>query len=185
VAINLPSELRRAAEAVTQSTIDRLRALGVRVEWLADYPTYPFGVLRAEAVGDGLFQASNDGSPHLILPVLEDGELVDLIAFRAADPGGWLLRSGEGWCLGLADGLSSLVWRDAVNLHATPLDWLRAEGDGLCILDWSAALDIRQLDVLPHIICADQTTADNLRRAMTRPVRLPRISVMGALANAA
>lgn len=183
--IDLSSELFAAAGRVKQPALDRLKALGVGISALADCPVCPFGVTNAEALGDGLYQPCDGGPPHLILPVLEDGALVDLCAFRADDPGGWLLRTGNGWCLGLNEPVGLLTWRDSVSLFGTPLDWLRADMKGLCILDWSATEAIRTLDVLPHIICDTDATAANLHRALTRPVRLPRISTMKGIALAA
>lgn len=182
---DLPSEMRAAAQAVTGATIDRLRSLGVRPEAFADFPTYPFGVARAEPIGGGLYQPSEAGLPSLVLPVLDEGELVDLVAFRATDPGGWMQRRGVGWCLGIESGVGWHCWRDTIQLHATPLDWLRADGEGLCITDWAATYDIRTLDVLPHIVTTSQAIADTLQRAMTLPRRLPTISVEGALRNVA
>jgi hypothetical protein len=178
-------ELRSAAGRVRQPHLDRLKALGVPMRALAHCPTYGFGVVNAEDVGQGLYQPCDHGDTHLVLPVLFEGCLVDLVAFRAADPGGWLLRTGHGWCLGLNEPVGLLTWRDSISLRATPIDWMRADQDGLCILDWSAVEQIHGLDVLPHIACDDHATADNLRRALTRPVRLPTISVMGGTSLAA
>jgi hypothetical protein len=177
-------EMLSAARSANQQAIDRLRSLGVRPEALAYVQPLPFGVVRAEPAGGGLYQPCDLGPPHLVMPVTIDGELVDLLAFRAADPGGWMLRTGQGWCLGLERGVGCLMDDGPVLLHRTPLDWMRADLSGICVTDWDAVDDIRSLDVLPHLVTDCHATADNLRRAMARPVRTPAISVRGALAHA-
>lgn len=191
----LLQELAAAALAVRQPHLDRLRSLGVSIGWLADAPTYPFGVAHCEAIGGGLYQPS-EGAVHVVIPVIEEGTLVDLCAFRSSAPGDWLLRTGLGWALGLEHGLNRHMWHQPADLsanpprhqvgrppilYADPLDWLRGQGEGVCVLDWDATAEIRRLDVLPHIVCSTPGVATLLRQALTRPPRLPRIEVMEAL----
>lgn len=186
-------ELAQAALNVRQPHLDRIRGLGVSISWLADCSTYPFGVARCEPIGGGLYQPS-EGKLHVVIPVIEDGVLIDLCAFRSTAPGEWLLRTGNGWALGLEQGLSEWMWHAPADpqakppryqvgqpptLFADPLDWLRGQGDGLCILDWGSP-EIRSLDVLHHVICSTPAVAALLRRALTRPARLPQITVMEA-----
>lgn len=192
--IDLLSELRHAADGVRQPHLDRLKALGVSLGWLADCDVYPFGISRCEPAGEGLYQMG-DGALHLIIPVLEDGVLVDLCAVRSDDPSNWLLRTGNGWALGVEKGIGPYVWyapasvdgagnvRHQVgkptHIFSDPLDWLQGRGEGICILDWSAA-EVRYLDVLSEVVCSDHGTAVLLERALTRPTRLPKISIMEA-----
>lgn len=182
---DLRLELRSAAFAVRQPHIDRLKALGVPLAALADYPVHPFGVARVEPVGTGIYQPGEHGAPHYVLPVLLDGELADLVAFQPSDPGNWLLRTGAGWCLGLNEPVGLLTWRDSINLWSTPLDWLRAGSGDLCVLDWDASEAIRTLDVLPHLVCDNRATAERLRRALMPPIHMPKISIREGLARAA
>lgn len=176
----LIAELRHAAEDVRQPHLDRLRGLGVSIGWMADAETYPFGVAHCEPSGPGLYQPNPGAAPlHMILPVIEDAALVDLIAFRSSDPGNWMLRTGIGWALGLARGVGHWMWSERVHLFDTPLDWLRGRGDGICVLDWDAP-EVRDLDVLPEVVCSSPAVAKAFERALTRPVHCPKISIMEA-----
>lgn len=179
--MSLSAEMDRAGRDVRQVHLDRLRSLGVSGATIADMGlTYwPFGVVKAETIGGGLYQPGN-GITHIVLPVLEGGDLIDLCAFRTTAPESWLLRRGNGWCLGYDYGVGSV---DPVQLHATPLGWLRAGGDGLCVLDWGAR-SVSYLDTIERVICADNETAQLLTNALRRPVRLPEIEVRG-IAHAA
>jgi hypothetical protein len=75
-------------------------------------------------------------------------------------------------------------WEDEVRLWASPLDWLRADCDGLCILDWSAP-EVLELARLPSIRCQDKLLAERLREALSRPYRLPIITFGQELRDAA
>lgn len=197
---NLASEMNAAGLSVRQVHLDRLRALGVSNATIATMGErgWPFGVTNAEPVGGGYYQPG-EGAPHIILPVVEDGVLVDLVAFRSTAPNDWLLRVGNGSCLGLEEGLSRWTWYapadpDAkppkyqvgqpTHLFSTPLDWLAGGGEGLCVLDWEAP-DLRQLDVLPAITVSDRETGALLTQALRRPERIPRIDVIERWANVA
>lgn len=175
---DLAAELETAGRAVSIRHFHALEGLGVPRGPLCDAWRYGvgFGVQRVEDAGDGLYYLSGDGESHLILPVYENEELVDLCAFRSAEPGGWLLRTGLGWALGVACGLEPHSWGDPVPLAVTPLDWLRHGGCGLCVLDWSAP-EIRYLVGVPHLVCETAAHADRLRAALARPVTFPKISI--------
>jgi hypothetical protein len=64
-------------------------------------------------------------------------EIWDLCAFNLASPGRWWLRSGLGDLLGEDHVAACAESGAAVRLVATPLDWLCARGDAVCVLDWS------------------------------------------------
>ena len=199
--MNLHHELEVATTAVRQRHLDQLRALGVPMSFLADVGQEhaPFGMAKAEPVGAGLYQPG-EGTPHLILPVVEDGVLVDLCAVRTSDPSNWMLRTGNGWSLGLEQGLNRWTWYAPASVDSAgkvrhqvgkpahvfskPIDWLQGGGEGLCVLDWSAA-EVRYLDVLPEVTCSDSETALLLEQALRRPVRLPNIKVMEVAQHAA
>lgn len=174
---DIERELQDAAHAVTQAHLRRMVALGVGWPTIGELGRdhYGFGVASVCDAGDGLFHPG-DGELRLILPVYEDGELLDLCAFRSDDPLDWLLRTGCGWALGLEWGLCRHTWGDPVPLAVSPLDWLRGGAEGLCILDWDAP-ELRYLTELPHIICSTDALADQLKAALAKPVRFPEISV--------
>jgi hypothetical protein len=190
--IDLEAEMSAAGRAVRQPHLDRLRALGVSNATMAaaGEAHWPFGVAHAEPAGDGLFQPGV-GALHVLLPVLEDGALVDVVAFRPASPHDWLLRTGNAFALGLQRGLGWWTWHspadpDAVpprhqvgrpvHLYSHPLDWLRGGCDGLAILDWDSP-DIIQLNVLEQVTVSEPHIARLLTAALTRPARVPHIEL--------
>jgi len=154
-------------------------------------PLPGFGVALCEPMGNGLYQPG-EGHLHVIIPVVDRGVLIDLCAFRSASPGNWLLRSGLGWALGVDRGLDPWLWYRPADpaakppmhqvgeptfIFSDPLDWLRGQGAGICVLDWESP-DVRQLDVLAEVTCSTGTVAGLLTRALTRRVHIPKISIM-------
>jgi hypothetical protein len=186
VIAHISHELRDLSLAATPLLLHRLKALGVPWSTIAQMGArhYFGGSSRVIDIDDGLYAPSDEGAPHLVLPVFEDGELVDLVAFTAQQPLAWLLRLGTGWSLGLIDGLERHSWQEEVRLWASPLDWLRADCDGLCVLDWTAP-EVLELARLPSIRCQDKTLAERLREALSRPYRLPTITYGQELRDAA
>lgn len=179
--VDLEAELAKAAQAVSPIHLRHLVALGVGWPTIAEIGRhhYGLGLVQAQCGDPGLF-SPGEGPVHLQLPVFEDGELVDLVAFRSGQPSQWLLRTGAGWALGLEGGLQRHTWGDdPVPLAASPLEWLQAECRGVCILDW-AAPEVHYLTAIPHLSCRTGELAAMLRAALTRPVRFPMISVMEA-----
>lgn len=76
---------------------------------------------------------------RLILTVRDAaGEVVDLVALASHDENQWALRTGLADLLGddqLLDAV--LAERRELRLHPTPLAWLRAGCEGICVLDWT------------------------------------------------
>lgn len=178
--VDLYSEMKTAAFAVRQAHLDRLRALGVTKGTIADAGAefFPFGVTEAEPSRGGTYQPGQ-GLAHIVLPVLERGELVDLCAFRSTAPDEWSLRVGNGWALGLNNCVASHSWEPSVHLSSNPLEWLRRDRAGICILDWRSP-ELMQLDALDFVTVSDPATARLLAEALSRPVRLPNIQIMEA-----
>lgn len=174
--MSLEREMELAGRAVRGIHLDRARSLGVSNEALATLGLrhWPFGIVKAEPDSKGFYQPG-EGITHMVLPVLEGAALVDLVAFRSSQPDKWFLRRGDGWCLGLVEGLLTI---GGTHLHSTPLDWMRDGGRGLCVLDWSSA-ELWQLGSLEEVTCSDYVTARLLRNALARPVRIPNIQIMG------
>lgn len=183
---DISRELRELSLAATPPLLHRLEALGVPWATIANMGNrhYFGGSARAIDVEDGLYAPSEEGAPHLILPVFENLELVDLVAFTSDQPMAWLLRLGTGWSLGLIDGLERHTWDDEVRLWASPLDWLCADRDGLCILDWSAP-EVLELSRMGRIRCQDRFLSERLKQALSRPYRLPEITFGEHLRHAA
>ncbi|MGE4324254.1 MAG: hypothetical protein AB7E60_14660 [Sphingobium sp.] len=173
MSVDLNGEMLTAAGRVRQPHIDRLLALGVPGVVIATLGGHqiPFGVGTVERMERGLYQPG-DGPLHVLSPVCEAGEIIDIIAWRSDAPGNWAWRTGLGWALG-TDMLLPRWDDDPVQLHATPLDWLRAGGTGMCILDWEAP-ELGDLHAL-EAIEADEWTAQRLTRALSKPRRIPTI----------
>lgn len=174
---DLKQELIHAGKASTLLHFKHLIGLGVPRDTIAALrlDTWGWGVVKAMDVGDGLY-CPGDGPLHVVLPVWDDGDLVDLVAFRSGNPADWKLRTGLGLALGLEHGWERHHWQDEVQLSLTPLDWLRNGCDGLCIVDWDAP-DITMLSSLPGIACPSRAVATRLRQVLTRPQPLPPIFV--------
>lgn len=174
--VDLRAELAAAAKRLRAVHLRMLERLGAPRGPLCDMlrDGWSLGISPASKDSEGLYQPS-DGPPHLIVPVWEDGALIDLCAFRS-DATDWpLLRTGNGWALGLERGIEAHAWGPAA-LVTTPLDWLCRGGRALCVLDWAAA-EVGYLRDVPHLVCQSQELAAVLLGALTRPPRLPKISV--------
>ncbi len=178
-----------ACARLRQADLDHLRAAEVSVLALAgDLEGGGFCVMRDRIVphvSAHRFEFSRhdatagEGVPALIVLALDsNGDPTDLVAFRngpAPFIGSWLGRIGM---LG-EDGL----WRarDALTVHATPLDWLRAERRGVCVVDpvW-AAPKLRDAGTMEV-----GSQAERRRLADMLTVRLPDIRVRPTIRSAA
>ena len=158
------------------STVDRETLLaGNMLSWPGAQRLLSGGVPRAllgELNGQGLIgqarvELSRDGSRFevggadagLLLGVTDEaGELVDLVACASHDENQWALLTGYGTMLGagrlqaVADAmdeaqLAERPFHARLRVFATPWDWLRGGGKGICVLDWGrgALADLRIL----------------------------------------
>ena len=175
----LQAELFAAAARVTQGHLDRLRGLGVAPATLAALGriNVAFGVVNLTVDSGGTYQPG-EGSAHIVQPVMEDGELIDLVAWHTMRPERWWLRNGIGFALN-PDNLGSLDrWGEGPPVvHSSPLNWLRAGGEGSVILDWSDSVALGHLRAHEAISCASSALAGTLNRAMMATVRLPVVTV--------
>lgn len=175
--MDLSSEMFAASRAVEKPHMDRLGALGLLTPSLARLCGWlpALGIVDAMPGKSGLYEPGA-GPCHVVTPVVSNGDIADLCAWRPLDPARWWMRTGSGWALG-ADSLDAHGgWSSTLDLFATPAEWLAAGGDGVCILDWSAP-ELRQLAEWPSIICSNAALARALRDALSRPVGLPSITV--------
>jgi len=189
--LDLDAELADALAHVRPQHVERLAALGV-----ARFIARPLLVGVARVLFDGVYyQPHESGSPAVIVAVRGDrddgseiehaapidaarrGEgLVDLIAFAPNAPDRFALRAGNAIVLGFMP--PQYLSPEPVRFHRTPLDWLRAEADGVCILD-----DRPQVaaGILAHcrggVIVADLEHGRQLSRISERPWPVPPIYV--------
>jgi hypothetical protein len=183
---DLEAEWNAAVSRVKQPHLDRIRSLGVSPAAVAALgATQPaFGVVHADPGADGLY-VPGDGPLHVVMPVFEHDALIDLVAWRSDAPTRWWLRSGLGWLLNTDASFASRWDGASLKLHATPLDWLRAGAEGAwnagaVVLDWDAP-DVDSLRSFGEITCGTRWLAATLKRALTKPARLPIIHAGEAL----
>lgn len=83
---------------------------------------------------DGIDDLPDDitaGNPD---QALRTGAVVEIVAFDPNRPTTWTLRAGIAKVLLGRTDAQFLAPRPAVRVHATPLDWLRAGGDGIAFV---------------------------------------------------
>ena len=178
--VNLVGEIYNAALKVRESHQDWLAKHDVGP--VAIYGTPPrlhgdFGVARAQFHGD-FFEFAPDGAPVLVLGVAEHPaeEIIDLVAFEPSNPGRWYLRLGQAVVLGRHNARLALFEESPVFIHATPLDWLRANCQGAVVLDWKADL-LSYLDGY-GVLAADDVTQRRLHQKFKRHIHIPEVRVV-------
>lgn len=158
-------DLARASLGFGIGGLRHLDAMGVPLDF-ANRLLVQGDLARARvAVGDsGLFEWDG-GEAHLLIGVREFGELVDVVAVRSAAPDEWAMLRGDGWALG-ADALFMVRegLGEVLRVFGTPFDWLRGQGAGICVLDWTAhaLAELRGLGPGVTLQCDDHGAAQRL-----------------------
>jgi hypothetical protein len=140
-----------ARELVTRAldyrACQRLEALGVPGRFVAELNARCLiGAARVQLSPNCSRWESEGPDGRLLLAMTEGGELTDVAAVSTAHPDQVARRTGEGWCLGedVIRAAEADAWgrekRVTVKLVADPLEWLRAQGRAVWVLDWGAAL---------------------------------------------
>ena len=179
VAINLSDEMHTAVGRVEQRHLNWMMGIGVPASAIAGLGKReePFGIGFLEPVGTDYWQPIDEPAAigAIIQPVYDDGDLIDLIAWRSQNPLDWRWRVGSAWALG-ADFLHGSVWDGfaSIAIHATPLAWLAAGGEGLTVLNWTSPY-IHQLSNFDEIVCNDSKLSSRLNKILSRPSRVPHI----------
>lgn len=172
--IDITEEMDRAAACAVRR-VDLFRSIGIPAATVAALGEYaPLGFAKIETLPAGLYQPSEEGQRHLIIPVHDGSGVIDLIATRPDAPRRWHWRIGQACLLGEAN-LNPPTWEHApVPIHQTPIDWLRADCTGACVLDFDDVELVPLLGQAQAIICAP-TIARLIRLAASRPRPLPQI----------
>ena len=102
------------------------------------------------SAGGRLWMPEPTGTPAFVLPVwngpapsiycaVENPALIDLIAWRPDDPACWWYRTGDGNALG--DDNLDLAHTEGwpICFATTPLEWLRGNCHGACLLEYCEA----------------------------------------------
>ena len=183
---DLEAEMRKAELGVDGRVIAWLLNKGCTSQGLAAIGAKqsPFGVMKCDMRGQHTFEPTEEpyGVSALIMPVMEDGAVTDLIAWRSLAPDAWLWRTMQGWALGIDEIEYPPLWDGfkEISLHPTPLSWLQAGGNGSVILDWSAITQIRKLAMFDTIRCDHPTVQKQLSAILNQPERKPKIVGTGA-----
>ena len=130
-------------------------------------------LLERYGIGSDFARYCGLNADGIVVPVVESGELVDLLTFDPCRPNHWTLRLGVAVMLG-GDSLVGTTF--PVRVHRTPLSWLQFDsGDGVCVLDWRLAR--RLLGCMDDIVAEDIEHGEVILRYLSVPLALPRISI--------
>ncbi len=130
--IDLWEEFVEARLALRQCHLERLACLGVK--GVAVYKSGGVGVARVSTARDGTFRRYAGGAGAVILPVREYSRIIDLVAFRTAEPERFWVRAGLAEVLGFDHASACVELGRPLHVYQTPLSWLRAGGPGGCSL---------------------------------------------------
>jgi hypothetical protein len=185
---DLVAEYMSALERTKPADLDSLRRAGIGEAGFAIRPAVaPIIVTRdglhyePDPDGDGLafilpVRIDNPLSPEAADPdeTVRSGEIADLVAFSAAFPNRWALRTGAATWLGAVEPqymgpAPTPIWR-------SPLHWL-AHAEGVCLLSRDRRDQYRVLTCLDSIIAEDEGHADELRELLSRPWIAPPVFV--------
>ena len=135
---SLTTELALTQDPLGPEWYARFRKLGIPDRVI--FGVRPLiGVGRIVTHSSGLFEFHEDGELAIIVaegePVVPGwADVYDLAAFVPSKPDRWWLRLGQ---VDLLGAYSMTPWRlSPTTIQETPLSWLQAGADGVCILDW-------------------------------------------------
>ena len=163
--------------------LDHLMSLGAPRDFWDNTGAPGVGSIRP--LQDGSFEFAENGRSVAVLPVYDsetpawaplehrfDG-LLDLLAFDPTRPDCWWLRRGQALLLGSIYVDLAIEAGCALPVYANPMSWLRANAEGVVILDWNAAPAL--------LLDAGEFLAENLELGNRLEVALaPTILVMEA-----
>ena len=178
--MNLLAIMQSAAGNIRQAHLDRMKELGVDIRTIADLGLVapPVGGACGRLRRSGLFEPC-EGPAHILQPVLVEGRVIDIVAWRTLQPDYWGLLRGVAWCMGLDNIEVAHDLDEPLQMSATPLCWLKEGAAGICIVDW-ASPEIRELITVQAIKVSDPKIGDVLIKKLSTPVRLPKIIRMQA-----
>jgi hypothetical protein len=144
----------------TTAELEWLFAHGVAPDVMAE----PWPIRSARVVFDDLhgFDFNRDGEPALIFKAEDRGEEIGLIAWELST-GKFASWDGNTFCLSDLDQLDNpaiYFSGGSLQIHADPLDWLRANREGIVIL--RPDLTYAYLRHCPRLVFADQRHAERV-----------------------
>ena len=131
----------------------------------------PWPLRSSYVVFEGLygFDFKRGGKPAIIIKAEDRGDEVDLIAWQQST-GKFASWHGNTFCLGDLDQINNTAtyfMEGALRIHADPLDWLRANREGIVILRRDLAH--AHLRFCPRIVCDDLAHAERVERWVRPP----------------
>jgi len=181
--IDILEELGAAIQATSRRDDAALIAAGVPRSFLYG-TTYRYGVSPILTDKDGGYQPEANGELAIILPAIplvgpEDpsfpcDDIGDLLAFYLRNPSRWWTRTGTVPALNHDAIERAGFMGERLTIHSTPLDWLRAEGQGVVLLDRRANLRLL-LGGVESFLVGDLRLGADIEQRMTKPYPKPRI----------
>ena len=184
--IDLASEFAAASAAATPEHYQGLIELGVPRRFLYG-GACRFGTYNIDTDKAGLFQPCTNGRAAYVVPALPlpapwelgfpNDDPGELIAWFPQEPSRWWCRTGLLPILNPEAVEAAAHFGQRLAIHATPLSWLKAEGDGIVILSRSADLRL-WLSGVPAVTCETDALGGAVDRALRdRPRALPQVLV--------
>lgn len=178
-------EMQRASMALSWTAFQALIDQGVDPRHLAFLTgSGDVGRMRVEFGRDGFWSPIDGGGVQaLVLPVLDGPMLVDMVAFSPLSPDHWYLRRGDGRILGSGSGMAD--WDtgiEEIRIFATPMDWMMAGGDGICVLTWDerAIRDLMFMGGRVRLMADSPALAEHIEEQMKSVPMLPDVGVQPA-----
>lgn len=122
------------------------------------------------ACADGSWEPDETGFDALLMPVRDlGGEVIDVVAWEFGLPQHWWIRRGIATYAGEHAIYLANRQKQPVRLVATPAEYLKQWGQGMCILNWQA--DVRAIVNMAEqgIICETPQLAGRVRAAIDKP----------------
>lgn len=165
--------------AIDELSVSGLRQHGVCPAAVADQDV-AIGALRVRFDDQAeLFTQDDDGTPAIVIVPPSDNPTDDVVAFDPSTPERFACFTGRMFALGdhRIDNPASYFAVGALPLYRTPLDWLRAECQGVCLVDRRPAAIRARLAAVARVIVGDFEHGRELRDAFGRSQQRPKIIV--------
>jgi hypothetical protein len=185
VSAELLAEFVTAAWRVRRRDFVALEQLGVPSAFLY-CSSLSFGVSPIDVFSDdGTFQSVDCGELAIILPTrpiappadpnFPDDDVGDLVAWRASDHARSWRRRGVTPFLNERAIDRAEIFCEELLVHPTPLDWMRAAGSGIVILDRNTDLRLYLGGLHRIVVAGDPDLAEWIDQRLRTPPQVPRV----------
>ena len=151
----------------TSAQLEFLFKNGVIADAMAE--PWPIKSAKVRFFNGGSFDFDREGHAAIILLAEDCGEVIDLIAWQQKS-GAVASWRGAAFCLGDTEHIfnpATYFADDALRIHRTPLDWLKARRDGICIVQPDRAYPY--LHAVQRVSCADEVYLQRVKRWTRAP----------------